>query len=196
MTIAPIATRPQQEIILPGDASLSTHQDDKQPWDRLPGEDTMWYSRFVHYYLPLGSSRSLLGAYNQYRLAQTDLDVTYCTSESWRINAHKYDWEKRATAYDDWKRDEFQQRMQVLALEVMEERVSVARDLLKVAHGKLFDTDISWSSNSVANAIKTALHELRTDLPISQSGGRDIQIVVKNLPQNLRLAILAAVDGE
>jgi hypothetical protein len=194
MTTMPIE-QPKQQIILPSDSSVVATSG-KQAWDRLPGEDTMWYSRFLYYYIPLGSSRSRLAAYNDWRARTAGKDSISSTPASWDKAARRYNWKQRATAYDDWKREEFQQRMQVLALEVMEERVSVARDLLKVAHGKLFDTDISWSSNSVANAIKTALHELRTDLPIAQGGTRDIQIVVKNLPQNLRLAILAAVDSE
>ena len=76
-----------------------------------------------------------------------------------------------------------------------QERIEVARELLQTARGKLQSEEVSWSANALSNAIKTALHELRTDLPLHSQRSGDIEIVIRNLPQNLRLAILAAVDS-
>ena len=84
-----------------------------------------------------------------------------------------------------------------MAIESHRQRVNVfqiALDKLTQAwRAKVVDEDVSV--NSLSNAIKTVARELRTDLPLHSQRSGDIEIVIRNLPQNLRLAILAAVDS-
>ncbi len=91
-------------------ASLSHESEaDAAPYDRQLGEPAKWYGRF-HAYLLLGSGRSLYQAYRQeregrgatWRGKRGDSGVP----KSWRLVAEKWDWEVRAAAWDNAKRDD------------------------------------------------------------------------------------------
>lgn len=76
-------------------------------WEKRPDEPAIWFDRFTRFYLPLGPSRSLLGAYRAYRKEASDSDrmrAVNSVSAGWKENALKYDWRGRADAFDAHER--------------------------------------------------------------------------------------------
>ena len=71
---------------------------DTQPWLRQSDENNRWYSRFLAY-LALGPGRSVRATYNQEKGNETSRQAT----PAWRQAAQRFDWERRAAAYDAWQ---------------------------------------------------------------------------------------------
>jgi len=200
MTLSTITPQPDQvSIISPSDQSPII-----QPWEQQPGEPQTWYDRFTFYYLPQGINRSIVAAYKMYRVDKAttrgevlDSDAIDKASGSWNVNSQLYNWIERAKAHDAYTREQWLEQVNDMAIESHRQRVNVfqiALDKLTQAwRAKVVDEDVSV--NSLSNAIKTVARELRTDLPLHSQRSGDIEIVIRNLPQNLRLAILAAVDS-
>jgi hypothetical protein len=65
---------------------------DKQPWDRIEGENNLWYERFL-VYLKLGPRRSV-------SLASRGKRNAYPIPSHWMIVARQNNWRERAAAYD------------------------------------------------------------------------------------------------
>lgn len=63
-------------------------------WEQAPGEPNRWYRRF-EIYRRLGTNRSLLAAYSQGRAKKATT-----VGGAWRAAAQKWDWAKRAAAWD------------------------------------------------------------------------------------------------
>jgi len=188
-----------QIVILPTDQASIVH-----PWDQQPGEDMTWFHRFAFYYLPLGINRSVVAAYKSYRVdkasisnSSIDVDAIEQAAGSWHKWSQRYNWITRAQAYDEYMRQAWMEQVNDMAIDSHRQRVNVfqiALDKLTEAwRDKVIDGETSV--NSLSNAIKTVARELRTDLPLHTQRSGDIEIVIRNLPQNLRLAILAAVDS-
>jgi hypothetical protein len=78
-------------------------------WDRIkePLEPVKWYARFELYRLR-GPGRSLLGAYNQYRIEQSRKSVA-SPPISWRKALETWHWKDRA---EDWDLAELEIRRQ------------------------------------------------------------------------------------
>lgn len=68
-------------------------------WDRLPGENNLWWDRFDRYRL-MGPSRSVLACYNDERATQGLTQAKYAPS-SWRGAEVRYKWRERAEAWDE-----------------------------------------------------------------------------------------------
>ncbi len=71
---------------------------DDQPWNRLLEENNRWYGRFLAY-LALGPGRSVRAVYNQEKGHESSKQA----SPSWKDAAHRFEWERRAAAYDAWQ---------------------------------------------------------------------------------------------
>lgn len=69
--------------------------EERQPWDRQEGENSVWYRRFREYLL----NRSLLFIYNQEREAAGKSPLT-STPGAWKEARDRFDWEGRAAAWD------------------------------------------------------------------------------------------------
>lgn len=75
-------------------------------WNRRDDEPVAWYERFIRYYIPLGTTRSLFKAY-KVCLAIEDpkqlekLDDKSNTPLDWSRAANEYEWVERAAAYDE-----------------------------------------------------------------------------------------------
>ena len=107
-------------------------------WERKPGEPMLWFGRFDKYYRPMGTERSVLGAYNTWRQEKarrrkTGIKLAKSPSATWTANSAKWEWKKRAEAWDAYERElrlaqEEQERQQA-----REER----KALIQKAKGKL-----------------------------------------------------------
>jgi hypothetical protein len=72
------------------------------PWERQPGENTRWYSRFEQFRLA-GAGRSLLGAVNAERIKQGK-ERQDAIPGAWSRAAAKWHWRERAEAWDELER--------------------------------------------------------------------------------------------
>lgn len=70
------------------------------PWDRRKGEPALWYDRFLKYFLPLGPERNVNIAYREFKSVATKRYTSVQAPGSWNNNANKWDWRKRAEAWD------------------------------------------------------------------------------------------------
>ncbi len=72
---------------------------EEQPWLPRPGENNLWYDRFSRY-LAAGPSRSVRGVYN----AEKGNERSKAVPASWTEAAHRFEWQRRAQAYDEMQR--------------------------------------------------------------------------------------------
>lgn len=80
---------------------------DEQPWaSSLPGENDAWFQRFS-LYAAMGAGRSVRGVYNA-ELAERGKPSLRSKSvpASWTQASHRYEWQRRAKAFDEWRRAE------------------------------------------------------------------------------------------
>ena len=73
-------------------------------WDRREGEPAMWFSRFDELFRPQGPERTLLGAYNAWRV-EADKGVAKSSAKSWEKNCKAWAWRDRAEAWDAAQRE-------------------------------------------------------------------------------------------
>jgi len=91
-----------------------TYQDN--PQDRLVGEPLLWYYRFLDYYIPQGSERTIEQAFRLWLADQDQAKVRENQqagkaskrrpSIHWYNASKKYEWKRRAEAYDQALRAE------------------------------------------------------------------------------------------
>jgi hypothetical protein len=75
------------------------------PWDRQRNEygelePNLWFGRFTRLYLVAGPERSLLGAYNAWREEEGKSGTRTRIPGAWDVNSKKWDWKRRAEAWD------------------------------------------------------------------------------------------------
>jgi len=134
-------------------------------WDRHPGEPILWYGRFDRYYRPLGTERSLLGAYNVWRKAETDREPATGTPEWWRKRSDEWHWQERAEAWDAEQR---RRRMatEQAELDAMYERHARLGLRLQLVGGtrlqQLTDTPEELTPNDARLAVKDGIDIERT----------------------------------
>lgn len=105
------------------DTSLQV--DERDPWEQLPDEPRMWYERFEIYRL-LGPLRTMGLAYRKYRAVSGTPSNTTMVGQ-WSKYAKKYEWDRRAQAWDDSLREE----REVEAMEVYSEGLSMAHERVR-----------------------------------------------------------------
>ncbi|TAK97391.1 MAG: hypothetical protein EPO08_21315 [Rhodospirillaceae bacterium] len=70
----------------------------------MPGEDARWYERFSRY-LALGAARSVRAVYNaELAIRGKPSEQSKAVPSSWSLASHRFDWQRRANAYDEWRR--------------------------------------------------------------------------------------------
>lgn len=80
---------------------MSSNDSIEQPWMQREdlGENNRWYQRFSDY-LALGAARSVRAVYQ----AEKGNEYSKSVPASWTEAAHRYEWPRRAEAYDAWRR--------------------------------------------------------------------------------------------
>lgn len=73
-----------------------------QVWDRMPGESSLWFSRFEQYRMA-GPGRSMLGVFNRWRESRGK-SRCHSMSDHWVQASRRYQWRDRAEAWDDYQR--------------------------------------------------------------------------------------------
>jgi hypothetical protein len=169
-----------------------------QPWDRQPGEPALWYNRFDTLYRPLGPERSLLAAYNTWRVQKGKERRSGGIGRAWTRNAQRWNWRERAEAWDA------AQREQLLAEEAEERRVDRQQriKLLKAYRARLVQViqkldpqGARWSE--VTAGLRMVNEELRTeygDQP-AQAGLKIEQTVNVSFPEDVSDEELEAIEA-
>ena len=79
---------------------LSSPKDNAAPaWEPMPGESNLWYDRFARF-LAQGATRSVRAVYQEEKGNEHSKSVP----ASWTEASHRYDWPRRAQAYDAFQR--------------------------------------------------------------------------------------------
>lgn len=107
-------------------------------WERRDGEPNKWYARFQTYLL-LGASRSVYAAYNEFRDKRGAASARKRAGlpKSWRSASEKWEWTKRAEAFDEHERAEQLQQWAQRRDELREQEWKYAQDLLDKARQML-----------------------------------------------------------
>lgn len=89
---------------MPALPPTTTEYSDDQPWEPMQCEDSRWYERFARY-LALGAARSVRAVYNA-ELANRGKAAEHSkpVPSSWTQASHRFEWQRRAKAYDEWRR--------------------------------------------------------------------------------------------
>lgn len=173
-----------------------TDQAEKRAWDRRPEEDTKWYERFT-YYRDLGVTRSIAAAYRAWLQATKPDGIRpdqYIGSapDQWYDTHRSWDWEQRATLYDDhiremWSNDEVLERARRKRVELLTEIAEkTARELVK---RDMTETPV----NQVSSTMKTATRELREELGTGKPAVQ-FSVILDKLPPDVQKSLAEALD--
>src|SRR5579859_8067788 len=102
---------------MPSTPTTTIEERDEQPWaSPMVGENAAWFQRFS-LYAAMGAARSVRAVYNaelaQRNAGQADLanqvlqgQQSKAVPSSWTRASHRYEWQRRAEAFDAWRRKE------------------------------------------------------------------------------------------
>ena len=105
------------------------------PWEREPGENTRWYSRFEQFRLA-GAGRSLLGAVNADRIRQ-GMKRQDQIPGAWSRAAAKWRWRERAEAWDEFERQKAREMHSKEVEEMNRRHVQISKALQNKAAQRL-----------------------------------------------------------
>jgi hypothetical protein len=112
------------------------------PWERLPGESSLWYARFRKW-LAQKSPRSLLASYNEEVAEKGGKERALSIPHSWDVAKEKYHWAERAAAWDTAEQErldrelmEKREQQRARELRAAEKLYDKADDLMSLSHLK------------------------------------------------------------
>ena len=167
----------------------------KRPWDRRPNEPTKWHERFT-LYRDMGPSRSIAEAYRRYRIDHSNAVTlaTDCNAPStWYDNARLYDWEKRATLFDDWLNRDIDKQIKN---KVRRWKAKAIDDMARCWD----DLQVEWKSvetgqmsrNQISQSMKTMSREISSMVP-EVTTGISLEIILDKLPAETQQALVEAL---
>jgi hypothetical protein len=161
----------------------------------------MWYDRFVRHYLSKGSGRSVQGAYNEYEVGKGRNRSAADAPLSWRRNAEKWEWAKRAEAYDadlrakdaviwEQRRLELQQRDWDIAHKLTDKVLAMLNFPVSEQHIEQDGKHITiypakWGARDMAQIAKTAseMARLAAGLATERQERRDVSAQAETLDE-------------
>lgn len=104
-------------------------------WNHQPSEDNVSFERFTKYYKKQVGNRSVLGAYNAYRLEKTRKDKTSYSpadapAKQWEEQHEKYRWEERAAAWARYQLHKEEEYWQEKRRQLIDEELKAASKIL------------------------------------------------------------------
>lgn len=114
------------------------HDANDQPWLPMPGENQRWYQRFAEY-LAMGAGRSVRGVYNRER----GNDRSKAVPASWSEATHRFEWQRRAEAYEAWRRLKVFDQGNAKDTERVDKLNRLIDKLFERAMASLDDSDVS-----------------------------------------------------
>ena len=161
------------------------------PWDRQTYEPSMWYDRFDRFYRPQGPERTLTRAFNDYRRENdSNWKNRPGPGPTWHHNYQKWDWVRRAEAWDDHVREQLRQAEEEERARARKERKEIIASLKEEV-----TTYLEGKKGTLVEDHKPSLYELQAllalvlreerseldDLPTSRldvtSGGEPIKVI-------------------
>jgi hypothetical protein len=148
------------------------------PWERIEGENNLWYGRFFTY-LNMGPSRTLLGAVHIDEARRGAKGRSSSAPGSWFNASRDFKWKERAQAYDEHLRKEvFTQ--------------GAAYDLNRIASLDKEDRKLADKVDRLADKVETMLDAMKPP-----KGGFNFELVRMYLEtQRVRLEVLDALAKE
>ena len=117
-----------------------------EPWDRQPGEPTRWFDRFERFRLA-GPGRSLLGTVNAEQVDKGGHKRTK-VSGAWDQAAIRWNWRKRAEAWDDHQREKARETHAQEIEEMNRRHIEEAKALQSKAIQRLKSLDVGELSST------------------------------------------------
>jgi hypothetical protein len=117
-----------------------------EPWDRLPGEPSLWYARFELYRLA-GPNRTLLGTVNTEQANRGKQRQTSIPGAWSRAAAH-WRWRQRAEAWDEHERQKAREAHAKAIVEMNERHIQVGQAMQAKAVQRLKSLELDDLSAS------------------------------------------------
>lgn len=175
---------------------------DPQPWNRMPDEPAMWYSRFISHFLPMGPTRSILGAYKSYISSlYPNRPIPIVPPAPWHTNSKLYHWRTRAEAHDAVQWQQVQQDYDLMCEQINQECINAARTVLNKALTGIATIDLDDKPATVKDigplsvAVKGMVRELRESTTPATQSLTQVNIILQALPDSARDLILAALES-
>lgn len=109
-------------------------QNERQPWEKLPGESLIWYERFRRF-LEYGSDRRIVEIQNAYRKEQGKKACGLTLA--WRKESTRHRWAERATAWDEYLVERARKRFEEEADQSIDRRMMALRKFNKIVNREL-----------------------------------------------------------
>ena len=156
-------------------------------WERREDEPAMWFSRFDELFRPMGPERSLLGAYNAWR-EQARKGIAKSPARSWSINAVKWEWRKRAEAWDAAQRERRLVEEETERKKRREERRSILQGIKAKVAVKIQSLEVDdLTANDLFRLVGLMLEQERIewdDLPthkVAQHHSGSVETVIREV---------------
>lgn len=131
-------------------------------WEQQPSEKNLWYDRFARY-LALGAGRSVRAVYQ----AEQGSDESKSVPASWTEASHRHEWQRRAEAYDAWRRAAVFQAGNAADTE----RVKKLDDVIEQLHKRVMDMLKNAPPEILFNDRVIAQYFAALDLMAKHTGG-------------------------
>ena len=170
----------------------------KEEWSQQTEEPLLWYQRFYSFLLLPPRSRSMLGAYKAY-VKRTDPDrakqIGFSkTPQSWVDAASKYDWERRAIAYDIAQHEKYiksvEEQRQAVEEELRTDALIGWRKAMEVVEVKPAE---SMSLQAAIYAMPRLYGMIRELFGFDQQQALTLETIMAALPAQLRSQVLANI---
>jgi len=162
-----------------------------KPWSQQENEPLMWYERFIIYYLPLE-----MGNRGVAQAAKLCTKSQY-VSPTWYAARDKYDWERRAAAYDKARLTHRREMIDTVDLAVEDEIKKALLVALRAAVDKVVETDTAEIDIKTALAtIPRIAKELQDVYGVGSKAGarQNIEALMAAFPRDLTQKILLVVE--
>ncbi len=141
-------------------------------WEQWAGEEARWYEAFFTWYLLMGPTRSILGAFRRYKDSEAEEDgVPYDHSRPglsryWYVKAKKFDWEARADAWDAHNRQIEWEKWEKRRKELRESEWVASEQLLTTANEHLSKREQVSLPTSHPDDGKSGRVQMRSKAPL------------------------------
>ena len=170
----------------------------KEQWSRLPNEPSLAFMRFGSYLMLPPNARSLLGAYKVFmRRTKPDKAATMNFSrapDSWYDAMEKYDWERRAIAYDIAQHEQYvagvEEQRQAVVEELKADSLIIWRKMMETIRIKMADSMSLQGATYAGPRIWNMIKEL---WGLDQQQALSLDVIMAALPAHLRSEVLSII---
>lgn len=131
---------------------------DRQVWQRMPQEPTLWYTRFSKYFLPMGPSRSLFPCYQRWRSEESDKGPlspgNIKAPDGWTQTASRWRWRERAAEYDAYLLDKQRTQDETEVAAMLSRQRTTGRKMQELAVRRLIEIEANLSLLNATEARK------------------------------------------